>query len=1753
MCKMPILKGLIQIVVFASLFAATTVAPLLATPAPASSAIQTTPTIPTAQLTDTVYHADGTTATGTVLISWPAFSTATGLSVPSGNTSVTIATGGILTISLVPNAGSNPMGSYYTAIYHLDDGTVSREYWVVPISTSPVTISTIKSTVLPASVALQTVTKSYVDNAIANAITGDAASLYVPTAGGTMTGPLVLPADPVSSLQAADKHYVDTSVAALGGGSAGKVALVPSASQVISQPTGTSLSVNRLNGVEYASQYTTGGSANGIANAAASTDCAAGCEINADSSYATNEGLHPTQWNSQTHVEDTRQGGRWDSYLNPETVETPGTESGQAIDVVSTRSGAALHQLTGTDQPASIGLAVSNEAPTGGSNLFPQSIDTTVPYFKSGYSALTVNGTYNTQGQHVLAPHGINCYGVGDCLIGSEYLISSGGFRDEADEGTHPMDLQITEDPRVFDGTCTSGCTTGSTAVTITPTSGAGTQGDGRFLLDMNPANIISTGSLLGGTPGGAGSSATPHATAAFTGTSFPLSTFFATGQAITSQTNDVAPGTVVFAIATTGAPAGYATNTSAAPATTGLACIADEVNGYLPSNYEMAAYTVIDATHFQVVFKKPHALLASVSIGGLCGYGLEQKIDTASGIRQVFPVVGSFSATGLYYAGTNSAIVGQQGTTSAFANVNLPITSLARSGNVVTLTTSTTMPFDLNGLTVTIAGVSDSTYNGTFAVTTTASNTLTYTQTGANTSSTGGSVTFQTASFALYPMAEVLSVYNTTTKAVDGQMTLAPNKVAWAVGDSVEEPHFFQQILDTDTSFVTQTMPRPTTYARAGISYLGNNGPGLQGWTVNNLAPASNYAGNGGTHSAPDFAYQSTGVWKRSMVLQAGEQSAFTINCNSHGCGKWNSLYNLFELQSSAGTDVVQYQPPSSTLTFSLRGATFSFSPSGFSTGTINATTLNGALSASNIISGTIAAARLPLFGPSGAAHAAGIVPDPGATAGATHFLREDGTWAIPAGGGGGGSSSVADITSGTIDGTAIGSTTPSTGAFTTLTSSTPIAVSSGGTGTATAPAAGQILIGNAGSTAFAPQTLSGDCALSSAGLITCIKTNGVTFGSAATTAASSYDTAGAAAAATTSAALLTTLRTLTNCNTSGGYYLSPFSGTCIAVTSGGGGTVSSVTAGAWPSWLTPTLSNTTTTPVIAVTATPIPNSALANASVNINGTACSLGSTCTAFSFATLPEQANVLADYQLNDGSGTAPADSSGNNNTGSFPGGTLNPTWTSQGLSCNGALSGTTGQYFTTAGTQYAKTIMMVYTIASPLGSNSPSLPYFYELWGTPTLAGLYFASPSQTYGYQPGLSQNGGQVSTSDGSIVGTHVSTIVLGSGTGNYDTYYLDGQNVGSGSLTGSFGKANAPYDVCGAPTGYSTYMTGNVYRWTAWSTQLSPNEVAAAAGLTKTLAQTKGVVFNPVNSPTITPQAVFTGDSLTNGEGVTPFENFLSTNITYNIVNYGIGNITAQQNMSLLPTREKPSYAPNSKSNISFIWNGTNDIATHGRTAQQAVDSILEECQLMHSFGFKTIVATTISRANSGTSIDSTVKNPINLLLRQQALSACDVLSDFAGNPLVGADGAYANTTYYQSDTTHLTQTGQQNVIAPIASHSIDQATGSTLTNCDPNIVTASTYTSVASDGCKAFNTASNSITDTLPSAIGYTNRVIRRCNNSLSGSNTLTIAAPSDTPFNNITGSTTITVPNNTCKDFKGTLVSPTTAGEYWQQLN
>ena len=892
--------------------------------------------VATTTIQDTVYRADGTQASGAVVVTWPTFTTAAGQAVAAGNTSATIGPNGALSLALTPNAGAMPTGTYYTAVFHLDDGTMSQQYWVVPVSATPVTLAAIENQVLPTSVAMQTASRAYVDAKIAQVQAGGTTgtgTTYVPTTGGTMTGPLVLPGDPVTPTQAADKNYVDTNITAVLAGVGQKVSMVPVATQTVSQPAGTQLQVNTLNGELYANQFQTGDGDNGIGNALASQNCGSDCIVIADPSYTQGEPVFTSQIPSSDRVVDLRYGQKTETYVNP--VGPSGASTAETLTQISTNSDANSPVAGSGVGSTRLTFSLSNTAMAGGSNQLPGNIENP-PYGKANYGVSSQTGNYFTEGQHVQDEHIINCYAVGDCLEGGWFLTSSGGYRDVADEGAHPFDLQVSEDNNTFQGTCSSGCTTGSTSLFVIATVKSGTQGEGRFLIDKNLAKTISGGQLVAG-----GWNVLPLAN--FTGTNFPVSVFMQTAAAATSQPTNIAPGTVTIPMVTSGAPAGFVVNTSQLPSQSGVACIADTNDQRFP-NFETANYTVVDASHITFTLNKVHAAGAVVAVGGLCGYGIEQTVDTVGPVRQVFPVVGSPNATSLYYAAASTPVLGNGATssTSGYQNLSLQVASIARNSNVVTVTLAGNMPVDVNGLTMTVSGVADASYNGSFQVTSIAGNQLTYSDTGANSTSTGGTVSLLTGGYVLYPMAEVLSVYDASTKGVDGQLTVAANTVAWAPGDAVEIPHYYQQLTAADTEWVTQYVPRPIQYSSAGKLYGGEVGPGLRGWQVQNGVAASNYIGAGGTHELPDDAYVVAGAWKTDFEVEAGTQAVIYAHCNLYGCNRWDSGYNLFELDSATGQDSLYYSPVVSTAIWSLGGQQFTFAPSGFYATNVNATNVN-------------------------------------------------------------------------------------------------------------------------------------------------------------------------------------------------------------------------------------------------------------------------------------------------------------------------------------------------------------------------------------------------------------------------------------------------------------------------------------------------------------------------------------------------------------------------------------------------------------------------------------------------------------------------------------------------------------------------------------------------------------------------------------------------------------------------------------------
>jgi hypothetical protein len=159
--------------------------------------------ISTTTVQGTVYLANGQPASGTVAISWPSFTTASGQLVTADSTTATISPDGFVSVNLAPNQGASPAGLYYTAVYYLSDGTTNTQYWVIPAA-AQATLAQVQAQLMPATQAVQSVSKAYVDQSIA-ALSGNTLT----TAGGTLTGPLYLNADPTQPLQAADKHYVD--------------------------------------------------------------------------------------------------------------------------------------------------------------------------------------------------------------------------------------------------------------------------------------------------------------------------------------------------------------------------------------------------------------------------------------------------------------------------------------------------------------------------------------------------------------------------------------------------------------------------------------------------------------------------------------------------------------------------------------------------------------------------------------------------------------------------------------------------------------------------------------------------------------------------------------------------------------------------------------------------------------------------------------------------------------------------------------------------------------------------------------------------------------------------------------------------------------------------------------------------------------------------------------------------------------------------------------------------------------------------------------------------------------------------------------------------------------------------------------------------------------------------------------------------------------------------------------------------------
>lgn len=406
----------------------------------------------------TVYRADGTAASGTVLISWPTFQSAEGDSVAAGNLSITVGPLGAFTAQLVPNVGAFPAGTYYVAVFQLDDGTVRTEYWAVP-ATSPTTIAAVLTTpgtglgnlaatqqyvntavatraldatvvhlggaetisgtkqfsvppALPAPAgANDAANKGYVDAAVANVGAGS----FVSKAGDTMTGPLTLPADPTAPNQATDRHYVDSGLSVkadvvngtvpsgeLGAGVASSATCLNGNSTWGScgggAPAGITYATTALNWTQTISSSLTGGSPGTVVL----TPCPAGVDYTSGAGY-------------QVYITD--------GASSEAVAVTSGSSASGNCSITFTPFFSHTSYIIGS---ASSGIQETINAACGDNATYYQNAqcNVTIPANGPGYPTPSLN-TYNVYGtivwhanQSALNGTGVTlfCHGRGPCL-----------------------------------------------------------------------------------------------------------------------------------------------------------------------------------------------------------------------------------------------------------------------------------------------------------------------------------------------------------------------------------------------------------------------------------------------------------------------------------------------------------------------------------------------------------------------------------------------------------------------------------------------------------------------------------------------------------------------------------------------------------------------------------------------------------------------------------------------------------------------------------------------------------------------------------------------------------------------------------------------------------------------------------------------------------------------------------------------------------------------------------------------------------------------------------------------------------------------------------------------------------------------------------------------------------------------------------------------------------------------------------------
>jgi hypothetical protein len=171
-----------------------------------------------------------------------------------------------------------------------------------------------------------------------------------------------------------------------------------------------------------------------------------------------------------------------------------------------------------------------------------------------------------------------------------------------------------------------------------------------------------------------------------------------------------------------------------------------------------------------------------------------------------------------------------------------------------------------------------------------------------------------------------------------------------------------------------------------------------------------------------------------------------------------------------------------------------------------------------------------------------------------------------------------------------------------------------------------------------------------------------------------------------------------------------------------------------------------------------------------------------------------------------------------------------------------------------------------------------------------------------------------------------------------------------------------------------------------------------------------------------------------------------------------------------------------------------------------------------------------------------DTNKDNYDSLILSQARNAGAEGVIDYAANPLLGADGAYSNTTYFQGDGVHPNQAGA-NLMATAASNTLNYY-NSQYSLSNPHVVSAAAYQMLSGDVAVTAAPSANAAY-TMPDCTGPSGATYTISNPQSAFS--VTVIGEANEPINGVT--TGVAVPANSTVTLRDVANPKSGSGCHW----